>query len=160
MSRNSRKLWPHAVAATAVVGLVIGGAWALKTINPGLFEEPAKTSEASKSNGQSVSLVLTQKDLDSFSAAYLNEYPNLTVILHPSVDKSEFLSRFNVQGNSHKVIQVWSEESIFHVLKQLSSKINLITMNNLEMSANEVEAFHLNKFLINVHEVDHINDYI
>ncbi|KAG7938242.1 hypothetical protein KL934_000816 [Ogataea polymorpha] len=160
MSRNSRKLWTRAVAATVVAGLVIGGAWALKTINPGLFEEPAKTSEASKSNGQFVSLVLTQKDLDFFSAAYLNEYPNLTVILHPSVDKSEFLSRFNVQRNSHQVIQVRTEESIFHVLKQLSSNINLITLGNLEMSANEVETFHLDKFLTNVHEVDRINDYI
>ncbi|KAG7813395.1 hypothetical protein KL921_000941 [Ogataea angusta] len=159
MSRNSRKLWPRAVAATVVVGLVIG-AWAFKTINLGLFEEPAKTSKASKNNTQSVSLVLTQKDLDSFSAAYLNDYPSLIVILHPSVDKSDFLSRFNVQKHTHKVIEVRSEESIFHVLKQLSSKINLITMSNLEMSANEVEAFHLNKFLVTIDEVDHINNYV
>ncbi|KAG7697675.1 hypothetical protein KL930_000270 [Ogataea haglerorum] len=160
MSRNSRKIWPPVVAATIVAGLVIGGAWAFKRISLGLFEEPAKTSKACKGNDQSVSLVLTQKDLDSFSASYLNDYPNLTVVLHPSVDKSEFLNRFTVQRHSHKVIQVRSEESIFHVLKQLNSRINLVTMRNLEMSAKEVEGFHLDKFLTNIDEVDSINKYV
>ncbi|ODV83092.1 hypothetical protein CANARDRAFT_106312 [[Candida] arabinofermentans NRRL YB-2248] len=111
---------------------------------------------------RSISLVITPNILKSLTdddlIDLLENYSNLTIIFHPSI-----LDIPNVpRSYKYRLIQTLKEESIFHVLKQINSTMNLIPFKQLSMSSKEIENFHLDRFLSGLIDItgDAIDDYI
>ncbi|GMM28933.1 hypothetical protein DAMA08_016490 [Martiniozyma asiatica (nom. inval.)] len=81
---------------------------------------------------------------------YLRYYPNLKLVLFPGIDKRNNLETFFELDDKiiFRIIETEYEESIWHVLKQLRSDLNIIDFTDFSLDKEEIEdKFHPHKLL-------------
>lgn len=118
----------------------------------------------------SISLVISKTVLDKISEYnenhedgidiqnYLKNYKNLVIILYPGLTFKDLENYFEIDEiNQRRILQTSVEDSIFHLLKQLGSSINLVCFKDFNKSKEDIDKeFRLENILSNVISLDNL----
>lgn len=83
---------------------------------------------------------------------YLRLYPNMVIILYPGLTPKDVECYFEFGDNlRHRILETSKEESVFHLLKQLGSEINLVCFADFSQDQQTIDTqFRLERVLPNV----------
>lgn len=87
--------------------------------------------------------------------SYLKHYPKLVIILYPGLSYKNIEEYFEIdEVFKSRILETGAEESIFHILKQLNSNINLIDFQGFKTDQESINKnFRLDASLSNLIEL-------
>lgn len=93
---------------------------------------------------------------------YLENYPNLVMILYPGLDFKDIEIFFKINDSfKHRILKTGVEESVFHLLKQINSDINMIFLQDFKIDDDLIDKnFHLKSTLSNLVTLNDENFFI
>ncbi|KAH3665995.1 hypothetical protein OGAPHI_004184 [Ogataea philodendri] len=161
MSKRSNNFWFRAAASATILvaGLVIGRIVYQVTESPNTANSNLQ-KKTIQPETRSITIVVSKSYAHIIEPRLFDKYPNITVVLHPALAKSEIVSQLGLADVESRIIQTEHEESIFHIMKQLGSSYNFVSLHDLDMSPEKIETFHLDSFVGNISDLDSLDDYL